>query len=122
MFLTSTVPVRADGVIRDPRACNYSASALVPSGALTPKEAIAIDKIWTGSHDKNGTLSWYGIPRGASFDALANRQLMSIAYGQAKYWVELDPSWDYHSLTYARGLFLAHADALLYAIGSCGCP
>ena len=26
---------------------------------------------------------------------------MSIAYGQAKYWVEFDPSWDYHSLTYA---------------------
>ena len=22
-----------------------------------------------------------------------------IPYGQAKYWVELDPEWDYHSLT-----------------------
>ena len=80
--------------------CNYSAAALVPSGQLTAKEATAIDKIWAGSHNTDGTQSWYGIPRGASFGALANAELMSIAYGQAKYWVEFDPAWDYHALTY----------------------
>jgi hypothetical protein len=99
MRLLLTV-ARLDGVIRDPRACNYSASALVASGTLTSREATAIDKIWAGSHDATGALSWYGIPRGASFAALANEELMSIAYGQARYWVELDPSWDYHSLSY----------------------
>ena len=67
---------------------------------LTSSEATAIDKIWAGSHDGDGALSWYGIPKGASFQALANKELMSIAYGQARYWVELDPNWDYHSLTY----------------------
>eukprot|EP01050_Picozoa_sp_SAG11_P013504 SAG11_NODE_1581_length_4648_cov_3.265993_4_plen_206_part_00 len=91
-----------DGVIRDPRACNYSATALVSSGRLSVSEATAIDKIWEGSHNVDGTLSWYGIPRGASFAALANAELMSIAYGQAKYWVEFDPEWDYHTLTYAN--------------------
>eukprot|EP01043_Picozoa_sp_COSAG02_P060637 COSAG02_NODE_7965_length_2768_cov_45.347321_3_plen_113_part_00 len=98
-----------DGVIRDPRACNYSASALVASGMLTAKEATAIDKIWGGSRDTSGDLSWYGIPRGASFGALANEELMSIAYGQAKFWVELDPDWDYHTLTYEHCLVLEHA-------------
>jgi hypothetical protein len=89
-----------DGAIRDPRACNYSAAALVASKVLSAGEATAIDKIWAGSHDTNGELSWYGIPRGASFGALASTSLMSIAYGQAKYWVEFDPGWDYHSLSY----------------------
>lgn len=41
-----------------------------------------MDKIWEGSHNTDGSLSWYGIPRGASFSALAGKSLMSIAYGQ----------------------------------------
>ena len=88
-----------DGVLRDPRACNFSATALVGSG-LTAAEAKAVDLIWRGSTNPDGSLSWYGIPRGASFDALAGRSLMSIPDGQAKYFVEFDPDWDYHSLTY----------------------
>ena len=89
-----------DGVLRDPRACNYSATALVGKLGITAGEAKAIDSIWHGSTNVDGTLSWYGIPRGSAFDALAGQSLMSIPDGQAKYWVELDPAWDYHSLTY----------------------
>jgi hypothetical protein len=97
--LSPTVQV-VDGAIRDPRACNYSATALIASGKLTSAEATAIDKIWEGSRDADGKLSWYGIPKGASFSVLAGESLWSIPDGQAKYWVELDPEWDYHSLTY----------------------
>jgi len=93
-----------DGVkdmeLRDPRACNFSATALVGKMGLTAAQAKAIDMIWHGSTNVDGSLSWYGIPRGAAFDALAGVSLMSIPAGQAKYWVELDPDWDYHSLTY----------------------
>ena len=85
-----------DGVLRDPRACNYSAAALVcpaaaaaagkarrAAGCLTLGEAKAVDQIWKGSVNRDGSLSWYGIPRGASFSALANKALMSIPAGQA---------------------------------------
>lgn len=88
-----------DGVLRDPRACTYSATSLVGKG-LTAAEAKAIDMIWHGSTNVDGSLSWYGIPRGASFSALAGSSLMSIPAGQAKYWVEFDADWDYKTLTY----------------------
>lgn len=81
-----------DGVkdmeLRDPRACNFSATALVGKMGLTAAQAKAIDMIWHGSTNVDGSLSWYGIPRGAAFDALAGVSLMSIPAGQAKYWVE----------------------------------
>eukprot|EP00040_Diaphanoeca_grandis_P020936 m.111350 g.111350 ORF g.111350 m.111350 type:complete len:615 (-) comp28115_c0_seq1:975-2819(-) len=89
-----------DGVLRDPRACTFSATALIGPSGLTAAEAKAIDMIWHGSTNVDGTLSWYGIPRGASLDALAGETIMSIPDGQAKYWVEFNASWDYHSLTY----------------------
>jgi hypothetical protein len=65
-----------DGVLRDPRACNYSATALVCKpgkrvGCLTAGEAKAIDMIWDGSRDLNGSLLWYGMPRGSALGALA---------------------------------------------------
>ena len=90
-----------DGVVRDPRGCNFSAASLVSSKVITASEATAIDLIWAGPLDLNGEMSWYGIPKGASFGALASESLMSIADGQAKYWVEFDTAWNYRSsLTY----------------------
>jgi hypothetical protein len=92
-----------DGVLRDPRACNYSAHALIATGVLTASEAMAIDKIWDGPRDPtDGTLLWYGIPRGSSLTTLAGENMFSIAEDQAKYWVEFDPTWDYKKeLTYS---------------------
>ena len=46
-----------DGVLRDPRACNFSATALVGSG-LTAREAKAIDLIWRGSTNVDGRPGW----------------------------------------------------------------
>ena len=103
-----------DGVLRDPRACNYSASALVGT-TLSAQESVAVDKIWHGPTNADGSLSWYGIPRGASFGTLAASKIFSIADGQGKYWVEFDPDWDYRTLTYDN--FAAFYDKTVEIMG-----
>jgi len=45
---------------------------------------------------------WYGIPRGSDLGVLAGKTGFSIAVGQAKYWIYLDPDWDYHRLNYTN--------------------
>jgi len=92
-----------DGVLRDPRSCHYNAEELVckPGGSkhcLSPGEASAINKIWAGPQNPDGTQWWYGIPRGASLSTLAGPKLHQIPYDQARYWVELDPNWNVSSL------------------------
>ena len=111
-----------DGVLRDPRACKYSATALVckpgrSTGCLSAGEAAAIDEIWAGSRNTDGSLSWYGIPRGASFGALAGARMNPIPDGQAKYFVEFDADWDYHTLTKANfpSFFGTHPPSLTQA-------
>jgi hypothetical protein len=105
-----------DGVIRDPRACSWdarelecppaaaaaaaaagmtSASASASAACLTPGEASAINRIWDGSRDMKGELLWYGIKRGASMAGLAGPTPFEIAVAQPRYWVYLNPSWDW---------------------------
>ena len=108
-----------DGVLRDPRACNYSATALVCApgktlDCLSAAEAGAIDLIWRGSQNTDGTLSWYGMTRGTNLASLAGETLMSIPEGQAKYWVELDPAWDFTTLT--AGNYAAFFDKTVLAM------
>lgn len=97
-----------DKKIRDPRACTYDAIELLcpegtdNSGCLTPGEAAAINRIWDGPTNMTGDSMWYGIPRGASLGILAGSKPFSIADEQAKYWIYLDPDWDYRSLSYAN--------------------
>jgi hypothetical protein len=69
-----------DGVLRDARQCNYSATSLICApgktlDCLTAREAKAVDLIWRGSQNVDGTLSWYGIPRGASLSVLAGSRI-----------------------------------------------
>ena len=91
-----------DGVLRDPRACNYSASASLVPKVLTQGEAAAIDKIWEGPRGADGAAMWYGVPRGSDLGTLAGKRMFSIAEDQGKYWVEYDPDWDYTTaLSYA---------------------
>src|SRR5262245_22958720 len=56
-----------DGLLQDPRACTYSATAFIckanggPSSdpnCLTPPEAAAVDKIWAGPRDAQGHRVW----------------------------------------------------------------
>ena len=107
-----------DGLIRDPRDCGFDAADLIckPGTAtptcLTAGEARAINQIWAGAKSTKGELLWYGIKEGAPMvgklnvrgkraQALANPEApFEISVEQPKYWVYLDPAWDWHSLTY----------------------
>ena len=88
-----------DGVLRDPRACAFDAHNVT---LLTPGEAKAINKIWGGSTDsETSELLWYGIKRDASMSGLAGASPFPISVAQPKYWVYLDPAWDWQkSLSY----------------------
>jgi len=91
-----------DGVIDDPRRCTYNPAndpaitkASCNSGddtCLTPAEAGAVQKIWSGARNVAGDLLWPGIERGAQLSGLAGPVPFPIATEQPKYWVYLDPT------------------------------
>ncbi len=90
----------SDGVLTDPRACKFSAKTLAckpgadPASCLTDAEATAIDRIWEGPKGH-----WYGITRGSALDMLAGPQPFPLSVAQPRYWVYLDPEWDWKQLT-----------------------
>jgi hypothetical protein len=121
-----------DGVLTDPRKCNYNVSddasvthamctASDPT-CLTPPEASAIDKMWSGPvacgnphRDGNCRVSehatrflfsfgnkrlWYPNTRGTDLAALGGVAPFPIATEQPKFWVYFDPAWDWHTLDY----------------------
>jgi hypothetical protein len=100
-----------DGILADPRQCRYSAArdrVIVRTGCgaedgacLAPSEAKAIDAIWRGPVGKDGKLLWRGVERGAPLGLLAGPKPFSYAILQPRYWVYLDPSWDWRRLTLA---------------------
>ena len=99
-----------DGIIQEPRACTYSATAFVckanggPSSdpnCLTPPEAAAVNKIWDGPRDADGNRVWYGLERGASLLGLAGTNPFSIAVDHFRYWIHQDPTFDWHTVTEA---------------------
>ncbi len=119
-----------DGVLTDPRSCNYSAQAdktitkasCTPSDAtcLTPTEALAIDHMWKGpvSCSKGGASCnvpdfatrlligkgdkrlWYPNERGTDLSALGGATPFIATTEQAKFWVYFDPTWNPAVLTY----------------------
>jgi hypothetical protein len=98
-----------DGIITDPRKCRYSAAADMSltkascsssdEACLTQGEAAAIDHIWNGAINADGTVLWPGVERGTRREGLAGPKPYIIAVNQPKYWVYLDPAWDWHTLT-----------------------
>jgi len=98
-----------DGILNDPRQCRYSAStdrALTrpdcdaeDATCLAPAEASAIDAIWRGPVDEDGKLLWRGIERGAPLGLLAGPKPFAYAIVQPRYWVYLNPAWDWRQLT-----------------------
>jgi len=91
-----------DGVLEEPRACKFDAKTLVCSGGasgdscLTTGEAAAINRIWEGPK-----AHWYGLTRGTPVQQmLAGAQPFMISINQPRYWVYLDPTWDWKTLTY----------------------
>jgi hypothetical protein len=97
-----------DGVLRDPRDCTYDAQNLVSksclptdNSCLTETEASAINKMWYGpTNEKGNKRLWYGLTRGTNLDGLGGATPFSISVNQPRYWVYLDPTWDWHVLDY----------------------
>lgn len=119
-----------DGVLDDPRRCDYLAAndatimqascAANDSRCLTPTEAAVIDMSWRGPiacpdggasctapvtatrnlNGKGAKRLWYGQPRGTDLAALGGAQPFPVAMEQARYWVYLNPEWDWRGLDY----------------------
>lgn len=63
-----------DGIIDDPRKCDFSAKANIcgapgapATNCLTEPEAEAIDLIWDGPRNSKGEKIWFGLDRGTDF-------------------------------------------------------
>lgn len=102
-----------DGIIQEPRKCNYSAKQFVCSGqggssndpnCLAPWEATAVDEIWNGPKDSYGNQAWFGLERGSPLTGLAGSNAsgatpFSIATDHFKYWIHQNPTFDWHTVT-----------------------
>jgi Tannase and feruloyl esterase len=86
-----------DGVIADPRACTFSASANVcgnPSAPATPNcldtdQAAAIDQIWDGPRNHFGLRIWYPYDRGINFSTALQGSTTQVVQ-----WNHKDTSFD----------------------------
>ena len=94
-----------DGVLEDPVRCKFDPAALTrfqPADCepLSDADAAVIRKIWDGPVIRDGTILWYGLPRGADPAAL-NRtagkpltgQPMAITLDWWRYFLKQDPGW-----------------------------
>ena len=105
-----------DGVIQDPGSCHWNPYDLVgtvtPCGTITATDAAVVEKIWDGPRSTSGQRLWYGLEPGASFAGLAGTSTSSngtttgvpfpIAVAWLGTWVQQNPNWDWHTLTYAE--------------------
>jgi hypothetical protein len=94
-----------DGVIDEPRACTFSAQANVCGAAtapaancLTGAEADAIDRIWDGPRNAEGTRVWFGLDRGTSINALNGNNPFALGVTQF-HWNTHDPMFDWTTVT-----------------------
>ena len=99
-----------DGLIDDPRACNYSAAAdpsaiCIASGGtssnancLTTAEAQAMDKIWDGPRNASGQKIWYHSDPGSGTTVWNGPALFALA-GTQVHWDEHDRNFDWHTVT-----------------------
>jgi hypothetical protein len=95
-----------DGVIQDPRACHFKASAFActgdPATCLTSAEASAVNKIWDGPPGpKDGERLWFGLERGTTFLGLDGPSPFIISTQWFQYWVDQNPAFDWHTITEA---------------------
>ncbi|MGE3958101.1 MAG: tannase/feruloyl esterase family alpha/beta hydrolase [Vicinamibacterales bacterium] len=119
-----------DGVLNDPRQCRFDANTLTcragqdPSTCLTPKQADAVNQIWTGPRDSRGQLVYPPYMRGAEAAGgwatytTGSGPLSGSHWEQAtntlKYMVFENPEWDFRTFDYDRDV--AFADRKLGAI------
>ncbi|WP_460682927.1 tannase/feruloyl esterase family alpha/beta hydrolase [Modestobacter lapidis] len=95
----------ADGVLDDPRRCDFQAASLVGQptdcGEFTDVDARVVQAIWDGARTVDGTRLWYGLAPGAPLQGLAGPQPFPITVDHHRYWIEQDPNWDWQKLDYA---------------------
>lgn len=103
------------GVITNPSACHWNPSTLVgvvtPCGVITQQDAAVMTKIWQGPVNAQGKPLWYGLERGASLAGLAatatsngvtDGQPFPITVSWLGTWLQQNPSWNWHTLTYPQ--------------------
>jgi Tannase and feruloyl esterase len=96
-----------DGILEDPRRCDFDPDTLIgtgqdtPCGEFTAADARVVRRIWEGATASNGSFLWYGLTRGAPLGALAGPAPFPIAEHHHRYWIEQDPTWDWRTLDYA---------------------
>jgi hypothetical protein len=97
-----------DGVLEDPRQCRFdpialqcSATATPDCSCLTPKEVVAVRKVWDGPRSSDGNRLWYGLTRGTPIGALSGTTPFPISTDHFRYWVERETTFDWHKLDYA---------------------
>lgn len=94
-----------DGVIDDPRTCTFSAQANVcgtptapAANCLDANEAMAIDMIWDGPRNPEGTKIWFGLDRGTAITALNGNN--PFALGQTQFrWNTANRDFDWRTVT-----------------------
>lgn len=104
-----------DGVITNPSACDFNPFTLVglvtPCGVITRQDAAVMEKIWQGPETTQGQPLWFGLERGASLAGLAATTTTSgvttgnafpVAVAWLGTWLQKNPSWDWHTLTFAQ--------------------
>ncbi len=94
-----------DGVLDDPRSCKFSAQANVcgapgapAANCLTGAEAAAIDMIWDGPRNTEGSKVWFGLDRGTNIAALNGATPFALGQTQLR-WNTHDRSFDWTTVT-----------------------
>jgi hypothetical protein len=88
-----------DGIIDDPRTCNFNAEANIcgnpaAPNCLTSAEATAVNKLWDGPRNQQGNRIWFPLDRGTSFSGLDGPSPFPL--GQIQFeWNEIDQSYAY---------------------------
>jgi len=100
-----------DGVIEDPKRCTYDPKPLIGTsagecGAFTDADVNVIRKLWEGPRRADGSVLWYGLPRGADLNALwtsrgtpLRPQPFGISMDWFRYFLTEDPKFDGNTVT-----------------------
>jgi hypothetical protein len=94
-----------DGVINEPRTCEFSAIANSCGAATAPAtnclnaaEAEAIDLIWDGPRNPKGEKIWFGLDRGTNLTGLNGTLPFFLGVTQF-HWDEHDLTFDWQTVT-----------------------
>jgi hypothetical protein len=107
-----------DGVLEDPRQCDFDATTLVGQqtecGVFTEADARVVNATWEGARATDGSPLWYGLAPGAPLQALAGPEPFPIVEQYYRYWIAQDPNADWRKLGYAGFEQVFHASQELF--------